>query len=92
MKTFIFFISVVLLIIFFGDLIFLGDNLSTGNHGTILNSSNQNFMANENNKSLLFTNNLYIQKPLSINLIDSLTAFENLKFTKPNAQKLIVKM
>ena len=84
MKTLLFFISVVLLIIFFGDLIFEGNPLNSENADTLT--------LNSENKNLLFVSELYPQYPLSMNQIDSLTASENLKFTKPNARKLIVKM
>ncbi len=92
MKTFLFLISVVLLIIFFGDLIFKGNNLSTEEGEQYRVNANQVYYSNEVNKNVLFVPGSYLSSPISINQIDSLTAFENLKFTKPNAQKLIVKM
>ncbi len=92
MKTFLFFISVVLLIIFFGDLIFKGGNLSTQESEQYKINSSMVYSSSETNKNLLYVSGHYIHGPISINFIDSLTAFENLKFTKPNAQKLIVKM
>ncbi len=92
MRTFLFFISIVLLIIFFGDLIFKGSNSSTKEGERYNINSSMVHSPNERNKNALYVSNLYLGGPISINQIDSLTALENIKFTKPNAQKLIIKM
>ena len=92
MRTFLFFISIILLIIFFGDLIFKGGNLSNKEGEQYNMNSSMVYSPNERNKNALYVSNLYLSGPISINQIDSLTAFENIKFTKPNAQKLIIKM
>jgi len=81
---------VILLIIFFGYLIFEGNPLNSPDKQNL--NSAEILNPNSENKNLLFITGFYLQYPLSINQIDSLTASENLKFTKINAQKLIVKM
>ena len=92
MKTLLFFISIVLLIIFFGDLIFKSGNLSIKEGEKYKIKSTQVYSSRELNKNTLFASGFYSMGPISINQIDSITASENLKFTKPNALKLIVKM
>jgi len=92
MKTLLFFVSIVLLIIFFGDLIFKGGSLSTKEGEQYNLNSSQVYSSRELNKNTLFASGFYSMGPISMNQIDSLTASENLKFTKQNAQKLIVKM
>ncbi len=91
MKTLLAFISIVLLIIFFGDLIFKDNNSQNSGDSKIANSS-KNISFNVENNNSFFISRVYIPRTMSIKEIDSLTAFENLNFTKENASKLIVKL
>ncbi|MEO8399978.1 MAG: hypothetical protein ABI550_09230 [Ignavibacteriaceae bacterium] len=91
MKTFLAILSVALIIIFFGSVIFdFGGFLSKNNKNSSSNSSSKNKLTDLEN--ILFVSNSNRNKLLSIKQIDSLSALENLSFTKQKALKLIVKL